>query len=201
MTPLALASGIVMGMFRLFEVPASLAFGLMMLLAGIALPSHAEVDTEWRHQARHDEVMLNANPLGHGSRTAFYAARGFSTDAIQPYALACGFSFGMQNGGSVAISTRLAGWRAVDAQGRSIGFRLPESWDAGWTKAGVPQSARIAFRWAQFQAENRFERGDWIMGMATLESTPAEPFRLIARYHDNKGDHEIVLNQLECARD
>ena len=77
----------------------------------------------------------------------------------------------------------------------------PEAWDAQWEKAGVSQTARIAFRWAQFQADNTFEPGDWIMGMATLESVPTAPFRLIARYHDNKGDHEIVLDKLECARD
>lgn len=173
----------------------------LILLASIALSSHAEEEIEWRHQARRGGVVLKANPLGHGSRTAFYAARGFSTDAIQPYAQACGFSFGMQNGDSVAIRARLADWRVVDANGRSIGFRLPESWDADWRQAGIPPSARIAFRWAQFQADNSFESGDWIMGMATLEATPAAPFRLIARYHDNKGDHKIVLDKLECAHD
>lgn len=26
-------------------------------------------------------------------------------------------------------------------------------------------------------------------------------FRLITRYHDNKGNHEIVLDKLECAHD
>lgn len=30
---------------------------------------------------------------------------------------------------------------------------------------------------------------------------PAGPFRLVARYHDNKGHHEIVLDKLTCAHD
>lgn len=171
------------------------------LLAGLSLHGHADDDIAWRHQARQGDVVLTANPQAPASLSAFYAARGFAAEAIHPYANACGFSFGMRNGGPIAILTRLDDWRVVDANGRRIGFRLPESWEADWTRAKVPQSARIAFRWAQFQTENRFEPGDWIMGMATLESVPSAPFRLIARYHDNKGDHEIVIDKLECAHD
>ncbi|WP_172599970.1 hypothetical protein [Sulfuricystis multivorans] len=171
------------------------------LLAGLSLHGHANDDIAWRYQARHGDVVLTANPQAPAPLSAFYAARGFAAEAIRPYANSCGFSFGMRNGGPIPILTRLADWRVADAKGRRIGFRLPESWDADWALAKVPQSARIAFRWAQFQTENSFEPGDWIMGMATLESVPAAPFRLIARYHDNKGDHEIVLDQLECAHD
>lgn len=176
-------------------------FVCMALLASIAFMARAAGEIEWRFQAKHGDVVLMANPLGQASRTAFYAARGFTATIIQPYAQACGFSFGMQNAGGLALTTRLADWAAVDVDGRRISLRLPETWDAQWEKAGVPQSARIAFRWAQFQAENSFEPGDWIMGMATLESVPAAPFRLVARYHDHKGNHEIVLDKLECARD
>lgn len=171
------------------------------LLAGISLQGRADGDIEWRHQARHDNVVLTANPQAPAPLSAFYAARGFAAETIRPYANLCGFSFGMRNGGPIAILTRLTDWSVVDAKGHRISFRLPESWDADWILANLPQSARIAFRWAQFQTENRFEPGDWIMGMATLESVPSAPFSLIARYHDNKGDHEIVLDKLECAHD
>lgn len=176
-------------------------YAFLTLLSIISLPSHAESDIEWRFQTRRGDIVLTANPLGQASRTAFYAARGFTAEAIRPYARACGFSFGMQNGSTQTLTTRLVDWHAVGADGKRIPMHPPEAWDAQWEKAGVSQTARIAFRWAQFQADNTFEPGDWIMGMATLESVPTAPFRLIARYHDNKGDHEIVLDKLECARD
>jgi hypothetical protein len=156
---------------------------------------------EWRFQAKHGNVVLTGNPLGQASRSAFYAARGFSAETIRPYAQACGFSFGMQNGGHQTLTTQLTDWVAIGADGESIPLRLPEAWDTQWEKDGVSPSARIAFRWAQFQTANTFEPGDWIMGMATFESMPAAPFRLVARFHDNKGNHEIVLDKLECARD
>jgi len=69
-----------------------------------------------------------------------------------------------------------------------------------WVKSGVSEAARIAFRWAQFQSENTFEPGDWIMGMATLEVPLSGTFRLVARYRDDKGNHEIVLDKLSCAK-
>ena len=169
-----------------------------LFMTGLA---QADGGIEWRHRAARDAVTLTANPLGTASRTAFYAARGFAEAAIRPYAQACGFSFGMQNGGTRMLTTQLADWHALGADGKRIALHSPEVWDATWEKAGVPQPARIAFRWAQFQAKNTFEPGDWIMGMATLDAAPAEPFRLVARYADDKESHEIVLDRLECAHD
>lgn len=154
-----------------------------------------------RYLVRQGPVALGVNPLTASSRTAFYVARGFPETAIQPYAEACGFSFGMQNMGTATLVTRLSDWHAVGADGRRVALRLPEAWGGDWERAGVPQAARIAFRWAQFQSENIFEPGDWIMGMATLDAAPSAPFRLVARYHDDKGDHEIVLDKLSCAND
>ncbi len=173
----------------------------LALLAGGSFAAHADDDIEWHHRATRGAVTLTANSLGGAALTSFYTARGFSEAAIRPYARACGFSFGMRNSGTTTLITRLADWWAIDADGRRIAVRPPAEWDAAWDKAGVAPAARIAFRWAQFQAENVFEPGDWIMGMATLAATPAGPFRLVARYSDDKGNHEIDLDQLVCAKD
>lgn len=175
-----------------------------VLLTGLAAGAGANLaaeDFEWRHRATNGAVVLTANPLTPPQRTAFYVARGFSGTAIRPYAQACGFSFGMRNTGSKPVRTTLADWQAIGASGNAVRLRLPAAWDADWVRAGVSETARIAFRWAQFQAENSFEAGDWIMGMATLEAPLPGNFRLVARYHDEKGGHEIVLDQLVCNRD
>jgi hypothetical protein len=176
---------------------------VLLLCMALAAPAvhAAEGDIEWRYRMTQAAVTFTANPLSSASRTAFYAARGFSVAEIQPYAQACGFSFGMQNNGAMPLVTRLADWYAVGADGRRIALHLPETWDAAWGRAGVSQAARIAFRWAQFQAENTFEAGDWIMGMATLETPMPGAFRLVAPYHDHQGNHEIVLDNLTCTHD
>lgn len=172
-----------------------------LLLGSVVVSAQEDGEIDWRHRATQDVVTLTANPLGRASRTAFYAARGFPETAIRPYLDACGFSFGMQNTADRRIQVTLSDWHAIGADGARVAFTPMEIWDALWEKAGVSQSARIAFRWAQFQSENIFEPGDWIMGMATLKSAPQAPFRLVARYQDNKGNHEIILDKLECVRD
>ena len=174
---------------------------LLVALAMLAGVCRAGEDIDWRHRATQGTVTLTANPLGVVSRAAFYTARGFAAAAIRPYAEACGFSFGMQNDGAGTLSTRLADWRAVGADGRAVRLRLPAEWDLQWAAAQVPGAGRIAFRWAQFQAENVFEAGDWIMGMATLETPLPGSFRLVVRYHVEKGSNEIVLDNLVCARE
>ena len=167
----------------------------------VSVNGYATDDIAWTYRARQGSVTLTANPLGGTSRSAFYEARGFPAKAIRPYSQACAFSFGMQNSGTATLTTRLADWHAIGRDGRRVALRLPESWDAGFENDGVPPAARIAFRWAQFQAENTFEPGDWIMGMATLEQPLPGTFRLVARYRDDRGNHEIVLDGLACAHD
>jgi len=175
---------------------ARLAFAIGTL--AVAAAGQA-VEGEWSHQGRHAGVTLGVMPLTAQWRSAFYVNRGFPAEVIQPYAAACGLSFGLRNAGEAPVDARLADWRAVGADGQQIPLRLPETWEAQWAEAGVPQPARIAFRWAQFQSESHFEPGDWIMGMATLSAVPAAPFRLIARYRDAGGEHEIVVDKLACA--
>lgn len=158
-------------------------------------------DNNWSHSGQHGSVTLGIGALTQKWRSAFYVNRGFDATVIRPYATACGFSFGLRNEGDVAIETRLSDWRAVGADGTEIALRLPENWEAEWERAGVSQSARIAFHWAQFQSENVFAPGDWIMGMATLAAAPQAPFRLLASYRDSGGEHEILIEQLNCAGD
>ncbi|MCX7168529.1 MAG: hypothetical protein NTV11_19970 [Rhodocyclales bacterium] len=174
------------------------------VFAAFAMPAvvcHAAEDIEWRHRATQGGVTLTANPLTTEQGTAFYVARGFSEAAIRPYAQACGFSIGMRNTSPRRVRTTLADWHAIGVDGRRVRLRTPAAWDTNWALASVSEPARIAFRWAQFQAENTFEAGDWIMGMVTLDEPLPGSFRLIARYHDEKGTHEIVLDKLTCSRD
>jgi hypothetical protein len=180
-------------------------FGLVMALFGAgALPGvlhAAEAEKSARSGHSPAGVAITVQPLTAKWRTAFYNGRGFTEAVIRPYVQACGFSFDMRNDGASALSVRLQDWRTMDASGKEGALRLPQTWDAEWEKAGIAEAGRIAFRWAQFQSEIAFEPGDWIMGMATLEARPAAPFRLLAVYRDEKGRHEILIENLACAAD
>ncbi len=166
-----------------------LAIPFVLLL----LPLPAQSQSPW-HGA-HDGVTVKASALTRSAVLAFYQARGFSAEAIAPYAAACVFSFELQNTTKKTLRLRLADWRAAG----SIRFRPSESWEAEWTRRNVAEPARIAFRWAQFQSELEFAPGDWIMGMAALERRPDGAFRLVVPYSIDGKKHEITLDRLACA--
>ena len=189
------------------EGPGVLIVGRIALVVGAGIgglvavlmvaPVAAQSQSAW-HGVQ-DGVEARATALTRPAVLAFYQARGFSAQAIAPYADACVFSFELRNTTKKILRLVLADWRAQTTAG-TIRFRQPQSWEAGWVQQGVAEPARIAFRWAQFQSENTFEPGDWIMGMATLEVPLSGTFRLVARYRDDKGNHEIVLDKLSCAK-
>ena len=189
------------GLSRRFAAMPIMRYALLGGFTVFAGASLAAEGIEWRHRAAHGAVVLTANPLTTAQRTAFFVARGFPGAAIRPYALACGYSFSMRNTGSKPVRSMLADWRAIGAGAKAVRLRLPSAWDADWVQANVSETARIAFRWAQFQAENSLEAGDWIMGMATLESLLTGHFRLVAVYHDDTGPHEITVEALACLND
>ena len=168
---------------RFFSFASMLRFAMLLLVLSTATA-----------QA---QVTLGTASLTQDQVRAFYIARGFSTTAIAPYAQACVLSFEFRNAGPTALHFRLADWQTAEG----IGFQPLADWDAAWETHGVSAAARTAFRWSQFPPEQEFEAGDWIMGMAALVRRPPGEFSLIARYHDDKGHHEIVVDRLSCARD
>lgn len=138
-------------------------------------------------------LQVEVKALDREQVRAFYSARGFSAVALKPYADACILAFTLRNDTTTTMSYRLADWKAGD-----IPFTAVEIWDERWAKAGVPQPARIAFRWAQLPPEQEFSPGDWIMGMAALSARPKGPFRLTVRYQDDKEQHEFATESLRC---
>ena len=157
---------------------------------------HALLSLAFAAAAAQAEVTLTVKPLSRQQAAAFYLARGFPAEVVAAYARACVLSFSFRNEGKIALRFKLADWTA----GNGVRFRPLEKWETEWEKRGVPPAARIAFRWAQFPPVQEFEAGDWIMGMAVPERRIAGPFRITARYSDEKGKHELVTAATACAR-
>ncbi len=159
-------------------------------------PVLAQPVSAWKAERNGVEIKVSA--LQRDQSAAFYQARGFSAETIAPYVAACGFAFELRNTGKGMVRLRLSDWHAIGKAG-SARFMLPEAWDAEWERRGAPESARIAFRWAQFPAEQEFAPGDWIMGMATLDRRLAGPLRLTLRFSNQQRQHEIVIDNVTCA--
>jgi hypothetical protein len=131
--------------------------------------------------------------------SAFYRARGFEPHAAAGYAGACVFQLVLANeGADGTLANRLSDW-TIDARGTTMRFVAIESWEREWARLDVAEPARIAFRWAQFPAEQEFAPGDWIMGMAALVPRPSGSFDLNYEWSIDGVSHRGTLRGLACA--
>jgi hypothetical protein len=162
--------------------------------AGIGEPA---ATADW--QTTDGGVMLSATRITPAQAHAFYRGRGFDADAAAHYAAACVFRIVLRNeaaGGT--LTNRLADWR-VGRGAKAQRFVPLETWEAEWARRGIAEGSRIAFRWAQFPAEQQFEPGDWIMGMAALAPRRAESFDLSYEWSIDGISHRGTLRGLACA--
>jgi len=130
----------------------------------------------------------------------FYFARGFDRDSVERLAAqSCVFQTILRNeSASGAIHNNLADWRVRHAGGEQP-LKLMHEWLEEWERRGVPQSARLAFRWALFPTIQKFAVGDWNMGMTTYALPLGSQFDLRFVWTVNGIRHEGLLQGVRCA--
>ncbi|NIR58917.1 MAG: hypothetical protein GWO02_05065, partial [Gammaproteobacteria bacterium] len=94
----------------------------------------------------------------------------------------------------------LAEWRAETTDGTRR-LMLERAWQREWARRGEAESARLAFRWSLFPTEQRFEPGDWNMGMTTYPFPPGTRFDLHAVWHRGETLRRATLEDVVCAPD
>lgn len=132
----------------------------------------------------------------------FYAARAFPREAIEHLATRhCVFQTILRNeSGSAAIRFNLADWR-VKTEAGTQGLKLVREWLPEWERRGVPESGRLAFRWALFPTEHTYEIGDWNMGMTTYALPLGTRFDLRVVYWRGRERRVFTLPGVRCAID
>jgi hypothetical protein len=157
----------------------------------------AATPSEWQLTDR--GIGLAVSRITPAQARAFYRARGFEAGAAGQFAAACVFQLVLRNdAGGGMLRYRLADWR-IGAGSESRHFVPTSSWEQEWARLGVSEPARIAFRWAQFPAEQEFAPGDWIMGMAALAPRPQGSFDLDYEWSINGTSRRGTLRGLRCA--
>ncbi|MCU7842941.1 MAG: hypothetical protein KZQ93_03785 [Candidatus Thiodiazotropha sp. (ex Monitilora ramsayi)] len=153
----------------------------------------------WETQA-HGVTLLMAQILPDQAR-AFYGNRGLPTAATEAYAKACVFMTVLRNDSAPgAVHFRQADWSVVTASGEQPPIVAAE-WLKRFESDQLTQSARIAFRWAQFPPEQTYQPGgDWNQGMLTAGLPPGSKFDLIARWDIDGKPFEGRLKDVQCAK-
>ncbi|CRI67206.1 conserved exported hypothetical protein [Thiocapsa sp. KS1] len=143
-------------------------------------------------------VSLSLTQLLPDQVRAFYVARGFDLDDADVFAGACVYMTVLRNDTTPGtLDFRLSDW---EVQHNEEVHPLPplDDWLAQWTARGVPDSARLAFRWAQFPSEQSYAPGEWNQGMLATGLPPGSRFDLIARWMIADQTYEGRLDDVRC---
>lgn len=168
-----------------------------MLLADQDYRRDADSGAETWETRAHGATLRLTQILPDQAR-AFYVARGFRAEDAEPYALACVFMTVLRNDAApAALGFRLADWR-VRVNGEERLLTSVDDWMSQWQRRGLAESARIAFRWAQFPPEQEYERGEWNQGMLATGLPAGSRFDLVARWQVAEKTYEGVLSDVRC---
>jgi hypothetical protein len=167
-------------------------------------PSSAEpvrVDSETgaaTYETQAHGVNLSLTQLLPDQVRAFYVARGFDLDDADVFAEACVYMTVLRNDTAPGeLDFRLSDWE-VEHKGETRALPPLDDWLAQWEARGVPDSARLAFRWAQFPAEQSYAPGEWNQGMLATGLPPGSRFDLIARWTIADQTYEGRLDDVRC---
>lgn len=132
---------------------------------------------------------------------AFFLARGFHKAGVEAIATDCVFQSALRNtASSGALSYDLSEW-AVIVDGKAQAMKLRDEWDRQWQSAGVPQAARIAFRWSLLPSRQRYQPGDYNWGMTTFRLAPGVQFDLEIRWRRDGVAKTARIPGIRCAPD
>lgn len=131
---------------------------------------------------------------------AFFMARGFDRAAADAYAQACVFQTVLHNESTKTIDLRLSDWQVLVGK-QTLALKQEAGWQGEWKKRRLPDAARIAFRWAQFPAEQTFDPGDWNQGMTAYPLPRGASFDLDLKWWTNGQAVEAILKGAKCAED
>ena len=132
---------------------------------------------------------------------AFFQGRGFPAPMADRIARRCVFWGRLaHNGAKGSVTLDLTRWRTHGRDGEAA-LLLPRHWQRqrGWDS--VPRAARTAFRWALFPTRQRFEPGDWLLGMIILDLPPGADFDLELRWREGDEQRRRLLTDLSCPAD
>ncbi len=132
---------------------------------------------------------------------AFYVNRGFSLQQIEPYISSCVYMAVVRNDKAPGTIHFISNDWQVFVDGKAHPLVSVESWMQRWKNNNIKQSAQIAFRWAQFPPEQKYDPGgDWNQGMLSIGLPTGTRFDVIARWNIGSKAYETKLQGVQCAQ-
>lgn len=132
---------------------------------------------------------------------AFYVNRGFSLEQIKPYVSSCVYMTVLRNDNAPGEIHFISHHWNILVKNKPHKLKPTGEWLKQLSNSGVKKSALIAFRWAQFPPEQKYEPGgNWNQGMLSVGLPPKTVFDAIAKW-DIKGKmYQAKLTGVQCAK-
>ncbi|WP_296806092.1 hypothetical protein [Thiocapsa sp.] len=187
---------------RLSVPYAAAAAAVVAVLVGPTISAEpVRVDPETgaaTYETQAQGVSLSLTQLLPDQVRAFYVARGFDLADADVFAEACVYMTVLRNDTAPGtLDFRLSDWEVQHSE--EVRSLPPlDDWLAQWAARGVPDSARLAFRWAQFPSEQSYAPGEWNQGMMATGLPPGSRFDLIARWRIADQTYEGRLDDVRC---
>jgi len=164
---------------------------IFFAIVGISTVSFAEQKTK-------DGVTFTINQINATAVGAFYIARGFSLEEIEPYSETCVYTTTLKNNNEIdTIHYLRKNWFATK-DGISYPIRTNDYWLEA-TKANP--SAWIAFRLAQMPEEQVYEpKGDWNQGMLSVDLPLGSSFDITVVWDVKGKHHELTIEGINCVK-
>jgi hypothetical protein len=186
---------------RRFINAARVAVALVVFCSPPSIAEPVRIDSQTgaaTFETQAHGVILSLTQLLPDQVRAFYVARGFDLADANVFAEACVYMTVLRNDAAPgALDFRLADWE-VRYEGEIRSLPPLEDWLRQWAARGVPDAAKLAFRWAQFPSEQSYAPGEWNQGMLATGLPPGSRFDLIARWTIADQTYEGRLDDVRC---
>lgn len=128
----------------------------------------------------------------------FLLGRGFELNAANRFAGTCVYKSVLRNSAKQGdLKVDLKDWRVL-VNGKSMPLKIEPDWQKLWEKMSVSPSARIAFKWGQFQPHQVHGPSDWLQGMSNMDLPPDTTFDLKAVWERDGKTYQAVLKGIRC---
>jgi len=128
----------------------------------------------------------------------FLIGRGFELKAANRFAGTCVYKSVLRNSAKQGdMEVDLRDWRVL-VNGKPRPLMIEPDWQKEWEKMSVSPSARIAFRWGQFQPHQVHGPTDWLQGMSNMDLEPDTTFDLKVVWKRGDKTYEAILKGMRC---
>ena len=128
----------------------------------------------------------------------FLIGRGFDLKAANRFAGTCVYKSVLRNSAKQGdMKVDLREWKVL-INGKPKPLMIEPDWQKEWEKLSVSPSARIAFKWGQFQPHQVHGPNDWLQGMSNMDLAPDTTFDLKVVWERDGKTHQAILKGIRC---